>query len=200
MKTFAEKSKVAGSPARRVRKIPSTFDREEQIQRAQIREVLRAVRPQASFTIGKPNDKYEQEANRVAEQVMRIPEAFIQRNPIRPLKQDPSCGDKDREEYLNPTKPLAGQVSPLAQRQIEEKEEEEKLQAKPISDQITPLIQRQVDPEEEETIQTKQIPGQISGAAPDLESRIQALKGAVNPYLNLHGIFSNRVLVMTLPK
>ena len=33
---------------------------------------------QAKLTINKPNDFYEQEADRVAEQVMRMPEATVQ--------------------------------------------------------------------------------------------------------------------------
>ena len=37
---------------------------------------------QAKLKIGAPDDKYEQEADRIAEQVMRMPEpAAIQRNP-----------------------------------------------------------------------------------------------------------------------
>lgn len=36
---------------------------------------------QTKLTIGHPNDKYEQEADRVAEQVMRMPEPLIQQKP-----------------------------------------------------------------------------------------------------------------------
>ncbi len=36
---------------------------------------------QPKLTIGQPNDKYEQEADRVAEQVMRIPNPAIQLKP-----------------------------------------------------------------------------------------------------------------------
>ncbi len=36
---------------------------------------------QPKLIIGQPNDKYEQEADRVAEQVMRMPEPGLQRNP-----------------------------------------------------------------------------------------------------------------------
>ena len=36
---------------------------------------------QAKLTIGQPNDKYEQEADRVAEQVMSMPDPQIQRAP-----------------------------------------------------------------------------------------------------------------------
>ncbi len=36
---------------------------------------------QAKLRIGQPNDKYEQEADRISEQVMRMPEPVIQRTP-----------------------------------------------------------------------------------------------------------------------
>ena len=40
-----------------------------------VRQILRAPAVQPKLTIGAPNDKYEQEADRVAGQVMRMPEA-----------------------------------------------------------------------------------------------------------------------------
>ena len=36
---------------------------------------------QTKLTIGRPDDQYEQEADRVADQVMRMPEPGIQRQP-----------------------------------------------------------------------------------------------------------------------
>ena len=88
---------------------------------------------QAKLTIGQPNDKYEQEADRVADQVMRMP--------------------KTKGSLVN------GHSS-LVQRQsgCPDCPEREEIQTKPIADQITPLVQRQVGPEEEEEpIQTKLI-------------------------------------------
>ncbi len=49
---------------------------------------------QAKLTIGQPNDKYEQEADRVAEQVMRMPEQTVQRK----------CAKCDKEEEMIQTK------------------------------------------------------------------------------------------------
>jgi hypothetical protein len=95
---------------------------------------------QAKLTIGQPNDKYEQEADRVADEVMRMPE-------------------------------------PQVQRQMEE---EETLQAQFLGEQITPLVQRQVEPEEE-LLQAEGHPGHTPEVTPDLESRIQALKGGGQP-------------------
>ena len=41
-------------------------------QQAEIQNILRATGAQAKLTIGQPNDKYEQEADRVADHVMRM--------------------------------------------------------------------------------------------------------------------------------
>jgi hypothetical protein len=93
--------------------------------------VLRLMRSgalQAKFRIGQSGDKYEQEADRVAEQVMRMPEPKVQRQ-VEP--------EEEEEETLQ-SKPLAGQITPLVQRQRqEEPEEEEELQAKTTSGRIS---------------------------------------------------------------
>ena len=46
-----------------------------------------------SLRIGQPNDIYEQEADRVAERVMRMPEAKIQMKPACPFAEGRSCED-----------------------------------------------------------------------------------------------------------
>ena len=99
---------------------------------------------QAKLRIGQPGDKYEQEADYVADEVMRMPEQLMQQQP---------------------------------------EEEEDLIQTEPIAEQITPLVQKQVEEEkkEEEILQTKELSGQSAGVTPDLESRIQALKGGGQP-------------------
>ncbi len=87
---------------------------------------------QTKLTIGKPGDKYEQEADKVSDQVMNMPQP-IQRQ------------ENGSEEM---------QMKPEIQRQ--EMEEEEEAQAKPLANAITPLVQRQAMPEEEkEEVQTQ---------------------------------------------
>jgi len=96
---------------------------------------------QAKLTINHPNDRYEQEADRVADAVMRMPEPGVQRQ-VEP----------DEEEETLQTKPLAAQITPLIQRQIEpeereEEEEEEEIQPKRIAGtahKITPEIERDI--------------------------------------------------------
>ena len=69
--------------------------------------------------IGQPGDKYEQEADWVADAVMRMP-------------------DPEEEEMLQ-SKPLANQITPLVQRQVEPEEEEEELQIKTTSGGISKI-------------------------------------------------------------
>ena len=99
---------------------------------------------QAKLRIGQPNDIYEQEADRVAEQVMRMPEPQVQQQP-------------------------------------EEEEEREFIQPKPLAGQITPLVQRQVEEEEDEILQVKEAPGQNSTMPPSVEPDIKSLKSGGHP-------------------
>lgn len=106
---------------------------------------------QAKLTIGQPGDKYEQEADRGAEQVMCMPEPQVQRQP------------EEKEEEELQTKPLAEQITPLVQRQTEPEEEEKEKE------------------EEDKELQAKAISDKTPEVTPTLESRIQALKGGGQP-------------------
>ena len=79
---------------------------------------------QAKLKIGQPGDVYEQEADRVADAVMRMPEPGVQRQ-------------EEEEEEILQIKPLVDQITPVVQRQVEE--EEEMLQAKSRED-ATPEV------------------------------------------------------------
>lgn len=108
----------------------------------------------AKLKIGQPGDKYELEADQVAEQVMRMPEPKVQR----------MCPEYKEELKRQPL------------------EEEEELQAKPVAGQITPLIQRQVEEEEEEElIQTKIVGDVTPKVTPAINSGIQSLQGGGRP-------------------
>ena len=114
---------------------------------------------QTKLTIGQPNDKYEQEADRVAEQVMRMSEPKIQR----------VCPECEEELHRQP---------------MEEEEEEETLQTKPLAEQITPLLQRQTEPleeEEEEALQTKTTSGKTPTIPVSVQKRITSLQGGGQP-------------------
>ena len=92
---------------------------------------------QTKLRIGQPNDKYEQEADRVADEVMRMPEPQVQRR-----------SKEEEEEELVQTKPIGDQITPFVQRQVEpEEEEEEPIQAKVERQppQVTPNIESSIN-------------------------------------------------------
>jgi hypothetical protein len=95
---------------------------------------------QPKLTVGEPGNKYEQEADQVAEQVMRMSEPSIQR------QMEP---EEDEEEGMVQRK-IADQITPLVQRQVlpEMKEEEEEvIQTKSIDNQAAPSAPTQESPE-----------------------------------------------------
>ena len=151
----------------------------QQVQQAQMRRILRSTGVQAKLTIAQPNDKYEQEADRVADAMMRMPDPGVQRQ-VEPEEEE------EEEEKLQ-AKPLANQITPLVQVQRQEEpeeEEEETLQAKPLAEETTPLVQRQVEPgeeEEEKELQAKSKVGTTPTVTPSIESRINSLKGGGQP-------------------
>ena len=115
MKTFAAKEQRSAPAVRKTRPyVHHPMGSVQQVQRMEIRRILRSTGVQAKLTIGQPNDKYEQEADRVADQVMAMPDPKLQRQP-----------EPEEEEEILQTKPLADQITPLIQRQEEPPEEEE---------------------------------------------------------------------------
>ena len=129
---------------------------------------------QAKLTINQPNDRYEQEADRVADAVMRMPDPCLQRQ-VEP--------EEEEEEETLQAKPLAAQITPLIQRQVEpeEEEEEEPVQAKLADGAQVQRQEEEPEEEEEEPVQTKQTGGQTSQAGPGLQAQIRALRGGGQP-------------------
>ncbi|XHX77633.1 MAG: DUF4157 domain-containing protein [Stenomitos frigidus ULC029] len=134
---------------------------------------------QPKLTVGAPNDVYEQEADRVAEQVMSLPdtqpavqreglpeeEEALQTKALGQAVQREAMPEEDEELQ---TKPLAATITPLVQR--EALPEEEELQTKPLSGSL----QREALPEEEEELQTKSLGNSIQREAmPDEEEELQ---------------------------
>ena len=74
---------------------------------------------QAKLAVSEPGDRHEQEADRVAEEVMRMPEPAVQRKAACPVC---ASAGKDEEQILR-TKTLA--ITPLAQRQTASATQEE---------------------------------------------------------------------------
>lgn len=101
--------------------------------------VTTVLRPK--LKIGQPNDRYEQEADRVADQVMRMPDSATQVNTEVPASTPPV-------QHLTPDNDKD------IQRQPEEEEEEELLQAKAQPGQLP-----KVNPELEASISNLQSGG-----------------------------------------
>jgi len=90
---------------------------------------------QTKLEINKPGDPYEQEADRVADAVMRMPPKPGVQREVEP----------EEEERLQ-AKPLASQITPLVQRKpdpVEEEDEEKQIQPKNnigMAPQVTPRV------------------------------------------------------------
>ncbi len=162
-----EPSQSMSSPVDRILSLQRTIGNQA------VQRMIKSGVIQAKLRIGRPGDRYEREADQVAEQVRHVPKPKMQRQ---------SEEEKKEEELIQP-KFLLEQITPLVQRQVEENGEEETVRPKFFSAEH-PIIQRQVEPEEEEeekTIQPKETSGQPPEVTPDFESRIHALKGSGKP-------------------
>jgi outer membrane protein OmpA-like peptidoglycan-associated protein len=95
---------------------------------------------QTKLKISEPGDAYEQEADRIADEVMRMPEPSVQR-------QMEMEEEAEEEEEIVQRQAISGQITPLIQRQgLPEMEEDEEgmVQRKEITNQLAPS-----DPEQE---------------------------------------------------
>ncbi|MGL5064752.1 MAG: DUF4157 domain-containing protein [Microcoleus sp.] len=87
---------------------------------------------QTKLKISEPGDRYEQEADRIADEVMRMPRPSVQRQ-VEP---------EEAEEERVQRKAIASKITPLVKRQADflEEEEEEIIQPKHSSSQVTIAI------------------------------------------------------------
>jgi len=74
---------------------------EAKAQKAEIHCILHSTGAQAKLTIGQPNDKYEQEADRIAEKIVNMPETSGFKNNS-PLKRTPKTKEMPRGETKVP--------------------------------------------------------------------------------------------------
>ncbi len=134
-------------------------------QHAHVKSVLHGRRIQPKLSVGQPNDKYEQEADRVAEQVMRMPVA-----------QPGSISSADHSPPGNPN-PHSGTIQRACAACAAEQDH---LQRAPLPTQM-PLLQRQEMEDEEPFLQTKQASDASPGIQPGVEAKIAALRGGGQP-------------------
>ncbi|MCY7272250.1 MAG: hypothetical protein LH702_00535, partial [Phormidesmis sp. CAN_BIN44] len=106
---------------------------------------------QPKLTIGQPNDQYEQEADRVADQVMSMPES------AQPVQREAMPEEEDK---LQP-KSLAASVTPLVQREGMPEDDQE-VHAKaiaPIQREAT-LGEEEIQPKSlDPIVQREEVPG-----------------------------------------
>jgi hypothetical protein len=121
---------------------------------------------QPKLTVGAPGDKYEQEADKVAAQVMGMAEPTNQ----QPVQREMAL----EEEQELQMKPLASMITPLVQRQ--EVPEEEELQMKP-------LVQRQEVPKEELQMKpsSQESAASSNRASDNLENQLSSSKDGGSP-------------------
>ncbi|WP_223280239.1 DUF4157 domain-containing protein [Nostoc sp. PA-18-2419] len=122
--------------------------------------------PQAKLSISQPGDRYEQEADSVAQQVMQRMAQPVNRQSIQP-----EALPEDEELQM---KPLANSIMSLQREVLPEDEEE--LQMKSLDNST---LQREVLPEDEEELQMKSMVQRQAGiaTAPDLEASINQARG-----------------------
>lgn len=142
---------------------------------------------QPKIAVGPPGDRYEQEADQVADQVMNMKTPTA--NPQSVQRQE----EEQAEESVQ-MQSLAASITPLVQREAMPEEQEEQVQAKAIQreasleeepeEQVQP---KTIQPEEQqEPLQTKpsvQRAGQEGEfqADPSIESRLASQKGGGSP-------------------
>jgi len=171
--TAQRQSEVTIAPPRpAAAPLPKLLNLQRQIGNRAVSQML-----QAKMTVGKPNDVHEQEADRVADTVMLMPEPLLQR--------------QEEKEETAQMKPIGDRVSPLLQRQEEKKDEH--AQAKSLIEPITSIVQRQEEKKDEhaqmlqrqeekdEHAQAKGSSDATPAVTPQLESRIQTIRGGGQP-------------------
>jgi hypothetical protein len=158
-------------------------DLQQSIGNQALQRLIRSRYIQAKLKVNAPGDGFEQEADRVAERVMRMPES-----------QTPRPQDAEEEEESIQTKSFSAQPAGfLVQRKCAECSsggepcpkctEEESLQRKPLAGTIAPVIQRRQNEsvEEEERLSLKQSSGPTPESTPTINENIGSLLGGGQP-------------------
>jgi len=152
-----------------------------------VQRLVESIKVQPKLTVNAPNDIYEQEADRVADQIMKAVNSPAQRQleEEEELQMKPLLQRQEEEEEVMTT------TTSQAQRQPAEEEEEEELQAKFLlqhqeleEEELAQTkkasdIQLQEVPEEE--LQMEVTESQIMNVSDDLEKHINATRGSGQP-------------------
>jgi hypothetical protein len=165
------KTKISATPVRKHKSAHGqrAVDSQPGFGRSVSRSQTAAPVIQAKLKIGEPNDKFEQEADRVAEEAMRMPDSEVSGVSKSSAKIQRKCGACTSGEGLCP-----------------QCAEEERIQRKPLASTITPLIQRQSEAlefaeEEGEILPPEKVPSQSPEAHPETETQLNDIKSGGQP-------------------
>lgn len=151
---------------------------------------------QAKLTVGEPDDQYEQEADEVADQVLRAaapPPPAGEDDETKPVGLQTKvtvgpAGDRYEQEADRVARQVMTMSTAPVQRLADEDtgSGEEPLRAKPLAASITPLVQRQAQETEaeaasEEPIQAKQAAGGGFAPGAEFEGRLSTQRGGGQP-------------------
>lgn len=130
-----------------------------------VQGLLKSGAIQAKLSISQPGDIYEQQSDRIAEWVMRIPDSEVSGISKGNTQVQRKCAECASGQGTCP-----------------KCKEEEIIQRKPIASTITSLIQRQSEEaQEEDVLQKKEVSAGSPEITSDLESRINGIKGGGQP-------------------
>ncbi len=154
---------------------------------------------QARLKVGQPNDVYEQEADRVAEQVMRMPDEEGMGEPAKGrMGESTELAPKLRDGQItqspnppitqSPNPPTIQRLCPQCREEMQRQSTESGgVRTEELCPECRKRIQRQpMDEEsrkrnEEEVIQTKEKTGQTPDVTPKIESQIESMHGVGEP-------------------
>jgi len=94
----------SASPADRILQLQKTAGNQA------VQRLIKSRALQAKLRVGQPDDIYEQEADRVAEQVMRMPDVPLHTGGTRIQRKCSRCGNDKRDEKLQ-AKKTSGKIS-----------------------------------------------------------------------------------------
>lgn len=133
---------------------------------------------QAKLQVGQPGDEYEQEADQVADKVMRMPEPDVQRQPKD--EEEKNLRRQPREDEELQRAPLPEDEDQKLRRQS--MEEDEKLQrVSKKGDEEEKLNRKPVKDEDEKSLQTKPASSHAPQVTPAVQAHIDGMRGGGNP-------------------
>jgi hypothetical protein len=139
MRTFALAKKRPVAAVRRPTVAASAVGVLNPLQQARVRRILHGPTLQAKPIINKPGDRYEQEADRVASQVIRMPEPATKLEAPSPLQvQRLSVGDRDGALQAKQAPSETPTVTPQVESQIDSLANGGQPLAIPVRDYFTP--------------------------------------------------------------